>query len=99
MNANANEKLIELIKGKFKLEDLELENEQIKDWDNILKPVKEAHPEVFEIVEAKGFTPNNPPQGDRKTTGFTMQQIRNMTAKQINDNWDSGIKQALEKGE
>lgn len=59
-----NPKLISLLSKEFDLDKIEIEDNNIKDWDNILNPVKENYSDFFETTGISGAEPNNPPQNN-----------------------------------
>lgn len=59
-----NPKLISLLSRQFDLDKIEIEDDNIKDWDNILNPVKESYSDFFETTGISGVEPNNPPQNN-----------------------------------
>lgn len=59
-----NPKLISLLSKEFDLDKIEIEDNNIKNWDNILNPVKENYSDFFETTGISGAEPNNPPQNN-----------------------------------
>lgn len=59
-----NPKLINLLSKEFDLDKIEIEDNNIKNWDNILNPVKENYSDFFETTGISGAEPNNPPQNN-----------------------------------
>lgn len=66
----ANEKIISLLLKEFDLTKVELEEDNIKDWENVSKNVKETYSDFFAKVENKG-TDNMTPPKDNKTFNET----------------------------
>lgn len=60
----ANEKLVGLLLKEFDLEKIEIDGDNIKDWDNVIKPVKEGYSDCFATVETVGNPPATPPQNN-----------------------------------
>jgi hypothetical protein len=60
--AGANPKLIALLEREFDLEKIALEGDKIKDWDTLIKPVKENYGEIFGTIESKGAAVSTPPK-------------------------------------
>lgn len=56
-----NDKLINLLLKEFDLEKIELENENVKNWENIIKPVKENYGDLFSKTKTEGNPAINPP--------------------------------------
>lgn len=93
-NENFMEDITELLTKDIDLETLEIEDGKIKDWDNIVKPIKEKYPNFIKQEGVKGIGSVQPPR--QAQTHFTMEQINNMTTEEINANWDS-ISASLQK--
>lgn len=90
--------------GIFKLGEVELGKDgKIKDLDNKVKSLKESSPDMFKAKEPVGKGDNGYKPVDNKletgNTGkaFTLEEIGNMSTKEINDNWDA-IGTSLENG-
>ena len=72
--ANANPAAIDLMLGTVDLDKVELEGENLKDTEAVLKPIKEAHAALFGTVQNQGTPPLTPPSGaqkDPKEMNFT----------------------------
>lgn len=93
----ANADLVDLLELKFDIAKIELDGDKIKGWEEISKPIKEQYSKVFGTVETVGVVVATPPAGNPQSS-YTIEQIKTMTPAQINENWDKGVKQALEKG-
>lgn len=89
-----NEKILKLLTKEIDLETLEIENNAIKDWDNIVNPLKENYSDFIKQESVSGLGSVQPPR--QAQTHFTMEQINNMTTEEINANWDS-ISASLQK--
>lgn len=89
-----NEKILKLLTKEIDLETLEIENDAIKDWDNIVNPLKENYSDFIKQESVSGLGSVQPPR--QAQTHFTMEQINNMTTEEINANWDS-ISASLQK--
>lgn len=61
----ANEKLIPLLIKSIDDSKLEIDGDKIKDWDNIVKPVKEQFAEVFGTVTTQGAGIAKPPKTEQ----------------------------------
>lgn len=81
-----NPKLISLLSKEFDLDKIEIEDNNIKDWDNILNPIKESYSDFFETTGISGAEPTKPPVNN--PTSFTKSQIEKMSTEEINKNWD-----------
>ena len=68
----------------------------IENIDDLSKPFVEGLDFMFGTVETKGADVANPPNGEPPKT-FTMEQIKSMTADEINKNW-AQVQETLKKG-
>lgn len=93
-NENFMEDIIELLTKDIDLETLEIEDGKIKDWDNIVNPIKEKYPNFIKQESVSGLGAVQYPNNTQ--THFTTEQINNMTTEEINANWDS-ISASLQK--
>lgn len=60
-----NEKLVNLMLKEFDLSKVELEEDKIKGWEELSKPVKENYAEFFKVEEIQqGTPPVTPPHGE-----------------------------------
>lgn len=84
----ANEKLVGLLLKEFDLEKIEIDGDNIKDWDNVIKPVKEGYSDCFATVETVGNPPATPPKGN-PTQKYTLESIKGMTTEQIKQNYEA----------
>jgi hypothetical protein len=67
-------KIVDLIAKTFDVESLEIENDVIKDWDNISKQVKTDYSDYFGTVVTTGHEPAIlPTQGDNTSNPYTSQ--------------------------
>lgn len=65
----ANPKLIDLLEAKFNLDALELDGDNIKDWETHATPIKEQYSEVFGTVQKQGVDVANPPMNNNPASG------------------------------
>lgn len=84
----ANEKLVGLLLKEFDLEKIEIDGDNIKDWDNVIKPVKEGYSDCFAKVETVGNPPATPPKGN-PAQKYTLESIKGMTTEQIKQNYEA----------
>lgn len=85
----ANEKLLNLLLKEFDLDKLVLENDNIKDIENLIKPVKESYSECFTTTTIKGNPPSNPPKGSEPgAVKYTMENLKNMSVEEIKKNYE-----------
>lgn len=89
-----NERILKFLTKEIDLENLEIENDTIKDWDNIVNPLKENYSDFIKQESVSGLGSVQPPR--QAQTHFTTEQINNMTTEEINANWDS-ISASLQK--
>ena len=59
--AGANEGVLDLLLKAFDLDSINLENDKIQDWENIVKPVKDKYAGCFGTTTTVGNTPATPP--------------------------------------
>lgn len=90
-----NDKIVKLLEKNFDLSKIELEGENIKGWEELVKPYKEEYSDFIAKDTTNGTTSSNPP---KKVDGvmFTREQIKQMTPAEINKNWDN-ISKSLAK--
>lgn len=96
-----SEKLIKLVEDKFNLDEVEMDGDNVTNYDVISAPVKKEYPDIFANVEQAGFLPNEPNITNKDVVNanvYTVEQIKAMTPEEINKNWDNGVAKALEKG-
>lgn len=56
-----NEKIIPLLTKEFSLDEIELEEDNIKNWEELSKGVKEGYKDFISTTELEGVEPNKPP--------------------------------------
>lgn len=56
-----NEKMIKLLEKNFDLETIEIEEDKIKGWDDMIKPIKEEYADFIAVETQTGNPPANPP--------------------------------------
>ena len=86
LESGANAKYVKKIAGDFKLEELELDGENIKDFETALAGVKPSWADMFGVVTTKGADVSEPPASDGGKT-FTRAEIEKMSPAEINKNW------------
>lgn len=92
--------------AKFKLGDVELEDGKVKNADKVLKSLKESIPEQFEADKPKEDPKDKPPGyqvhdtklGKNTDSKYSMDEIKAMSAEQINENWET-ISASMNEGE
>ena len=80
-----NEKIIPLLTKEFDLSKLEIEEDNIKGWEELSKDVKEGYKDFITTTSQEGTPPAKPPVGN--PTSFTKESISNMSTEEINANW------------
>ncbi len=83
-----NEKLIKLLAKEFNLETLEIENDKIKNWEELSKPIKENYSDFYSKEVISGVGSGNPPRSNGEAF-YTSEQINKMTTEEINANWEA----------
>lgn len=90
-DAKINDKVIDLIMKGIDLDGIEIEENSIKGFDELLKGYEEFIPQESNPT---GVPPLNPPTGGGGARTYTKDDINNMSADEINANWES-ISQSL----
>ena len=79
---DAGAKHVDLLEAKFDLSKIEIGDDgKIKDFDTVVKPVKETYSELFGDTKRQGFDPkkgNNPP-----SDVYTMDEVKKMSASDV----------------
>lgn len=83
----AREEFVDLLIGKIDMEQVEMDGETAKNADALIEPLKASYSGCFGKTETLGTPPVAPPSGGGKT--FTREQLKNMSADEINANWDA----------
>lgn len=71
-NEGVNDKLINLLLKEFEIEKIELDGEEVKDWENVIKPVKENYVDLFPQTQTQGNPANTPPAKGNDGQGQTI---------------------------
>ena len=90
-----NEKMIKLLEKNFDLENIEIEEDKIKGWEDMIKPIKEEYADFIPKETQTGNPPATPPTNVSGKT-YTADMLKGMSAQDIAQNYDA-IKQSLEK--
>lgn len=56
-----NEKMIKLLEKNFDLETIEIEEDKIKGWEDMIKPIREEYADFIAVETQTGNPPANPP--------------------------------------
>lgn len=90
-----NEKMIKLLEKNFDLENIEIEEDKIKGWEDMIKPIKEEYADFIPKETQTGNPPATPPTNVSGKT-YTADMLKGMSAQDIAQNYDA-IKQSLGK--
>ena len=82
-----SEKRIDAVLKVSNVDGIELEDGKIKDADKLTENIKTEWADFIVTTQQKGANPANPPANNGKT--YSMADIRQMSADEINKNWDS----------
>ena len=88
-----NEKMIKLLEKNFDLETIEIEEDKIKGWDDMIKPIREEYADFIPKDTQTGNPPATPPTNVSGKT-YTADMLKNMSAQEIAKNYDA-IRQNL----
>ena len=88
-----NEKMIKLLEKNFDLESIEIEEDKIKGWDDMIKPIREEYADFIPKDTQTGNPPATPPTNVSGKT-YTADMLKNMSAQEIAKNYDA-IRQNL----
>ena len=82
-----SDKLVDLLVKEVDLDSLEFENDNIKDWDNIGKSLKDNYSDFYTTTQTIGTEPTTPPTNN--ATNLTKEDIASMSTDEINKNWET----------
>lgn len=88
-----NEKMIKLLEKNFDLESIEIEEDKIKGWDDMIKPIREEYADFIPKDTQTGNPPATPPTNVSGKT-YTTEMLKSMSAQEIAQNYDA-IRQNL----
>ena len=88
-----NEKMIKLLEKNFDLESIEIEEDKIKGWDDMIKPIREEYADFIPKETQTGNPPATPPANVSGKT-YTTEMLKSMSAQEIAKNYDA-IRQNL----
>ncbi len=88
-----NEKMIKLLEKNFDLESIEIEEDKIKGWEDMIKPIREEYADFIPKDTQQGNPPATPPANVSGKT-YTTEMLKSMSAQEIAKNYDA-IKQNL----
>lgn len=88
-----NEKMIKLLEKNFDLESIEIEEDKIKGWDDMIKPIREEYADFIPKDTQQGNPPATPPANVSGKT-YTTEMLKSMSAQEIAQNYDA-IRQNL----
>jgi hypothetical protein len=84
---------IDLLENKFDLEKIEVSEGKIKDFENLLNPIKENYKELFGEEKLEGGTPPN--GGGKPEDIYSMDEIKAMSQSEVATNLDK-VNQSME---
>lgn len=84
-----SDKLINLLIKEVDMDSLEFENDNIKNWHDIGKSLKENYSDFYTTTQVEGVPSSTPPTTLSKN--ITKEDINNMSTEEINKNWESII--------
>lgn len=88
-----NEKMIKLLEKNFDLETIEIEEDKIKGWEDMIKPIREEYADFIPKETQTGNPPATPPANVSGKT-YTTEMLKSMSAQEIAQNYDA-IRQNL----
>ena len=88
-----NEKMIKLLEKNFDLESIEIEEDKIKGWEDMIKPIREEYADFIAVETQTGNPPATPPANVSGKT-YTTEMLKSMSAQEIAQNYDA-IRQNL----
>lgn len=88
-----NEKMIKLLEKNFDLETIEIEEDKIKGWEDMIKPIREEYADFIPKDTQQGNPPATPPANVSGKT-YTTEMLKSMSAQEIAKNYDA-IRQNL----
>lgn len=88
-----NEKMIKLLEKNFDLESIEIEEDKIKGWEDMIKPIREEYADFIPKDTQQGNPPATPPTNVSGKT-YTTEMLKSMSAQEIAQNYDA-IRQNL----
>lgn len=65
--SGVNEKLIPLLSKEFNIEEIEVEDNKIKGWEDKIKPIQETYKDFFTVSEERGQDISVPPANNNTT--------------------------------
>lgn len=81
-----NEKMIKLLEKNFDLESIEIEEDKIKGWDDMIKPIREEYADFIPKETQTGNPPATPPANVSGKT-YTTEMLKSMSAQEIAQNY------------
>ena len=87
------ESIIELLEGKIDINSIEIVENKIKGWEDMVKPMKEKYGKFILTETQTGNPPATPPTNVSGKT-YTTEMLKSMSAQEIAQNYDA-IRQNL----
>ena len=75
LEAGADKSAVDLLAGTIDLNTIELADGKIKDFENLLKPIKESRPTLFKVETIDGTPPNKPAGGEPAANTASLREI------------------------
>lgn len=91
---NFNKASLDLLTTQFDFDKIEIEENNIKGWEELVTPIKQKYADFITVSEPVGTPPVTPPPVTTTNKGFTVDDIKSMTKEQIKQNYDT-IKKGL----
>lgn len=82
-----NEKMIKLLEKNFDLETIEIEEDKIKGWEDMIKPIREEYADFIPKETQTGNPPATPPANVSGKT-YTTEMLKSMSPQEIAQNYD-----------
>lgn len=82
-----NEKMIKLLEKNFDLETIEIEEDKIKGWEDMIKPIREEYADFIPKETQTGNPPATPPTNVSGKT-YTTEMLKSMSPQEIAKNYD-----------
>lgn len=89
------EKLIKLLEKNFDVEKIEVEDDKIKGWGDMIKPLREEYAGYISTETQTGNPPANPPS-NVSGKNYTIDMLKGMSAQEIAQNYNA-IQESLNK--
>ncbi len=78
-----NEKIVKLISKDIALDEIEIEEDKIKDWDSIVEPYKNEYSDFIQVDKVSGNVPGEPFTNNGNKRSYTRDEIKQMSSDEI----------------